>query len=399
MVGRAGQRRWAAFALAAGATLAALGSAAAPVAAQEDAETEQEQLRQQEVDNAAQVDALRADASEVEAAIAALDQNVAVQRARLEDAQRAVASVRAELAAAEAARAEAEGEAAALRKELETVALAAYVRPPADDLAMVLADEDPSASAKRKAMAEARTRSAADVLDQLRGAQEAARRAGRRAAEALVAAEAAEAAEQAGFDELSSALGLQQDLAGDVQARLDAALSEAAAISGRSQALADEITAREQALAAKVSSPARSSSGSRPSWVSSGVEVTTVRGIEVNVIIADQLEAMLAAAEADGVALTGSGYRDIQTQIWLREQHCGSSEYAIWEMPSGDCSPPVARPGYSMHEQGLAIDFVVGDDLIRSRGTTAYGWLSDHAAEYGFYNLPSEPWHWSTTGS
>ena len=213
-----------------------------------------------------------------------------------------------------------------------------------------------------------------------------------------MAAEAAEAAEQAGFDELSSALGLQQDLADDVQARLDAALSEAAAISGRSQELADEITAREQALASKVGTSS-SSSGSRPSWVSSGVEVTTVRGIEVNVIIADQLEAMLAAAEADGVALTGSGYRDIQTQIWLREQHCGSSEYAIWEMPSGDCSPPVARPGYSMHEQGLAIDFVVGDDLIRSRGTTAYGWLSDHAAEYGFYNLPSEPWHWSTTGS
>ena len=90
--------------------------------------------------------------------------------------------------------------------------------------------------------------------------------------------------------------------------------------------------------------------------------------------------AMMAAAEADGVYLSGSGYRDISTQIYLREQHCGSSEYAIWEMPSGDCSPPVARPGYSMHEQGLAIDFVVGDDLIRSRGTTAFDWLSRNAA-------------------
>ncbi len=133
--------------------------------------------------------------------------------------------------------------------------------------------------------------------------------------------------------------------------------------------------------------------------MSSGVDVTTVQGIEVSAAIADQLEAMLAAAEADGVYLTGSGYRDIATQIYLREQHCGTSEYAIWEMPSGECSPPVARPGYSMHERGLAIDFVVGDDLIRSRGTTAFGWLSQHAAEYGFYNLPSEPWHWSTTGS
>ncbi len=380
--------------------LATLTSGTGPAFAQDDLEDEQEQLRQQEVETAAQVDVLRADVADVEAVIATLDQNVATQQARLEDAQRAVASVQAELAAAGAAKAEAEADAVALRKELEAVALAAYVRPPADDLAVVLGDEDPSASAKRKAMAEARTRSAADVLDQLRGAEEAARRAGQRASEALVAAEAAEAAERAGLDELTQALGLQQSLFDDVQARLDSALSEAAAISGRSQELADQIAAREQALAAKVSgSGSGSGSGSRPSWVSSGVEVTTVRGIEVNVAIADQLEAMLAAAEADGVYLTGSGYRDIATQIYLREQHCGSSEYAIWEMPSGECSPPVARPGYSMHERGLAIDFIIGDDLIRSRGTTAFGWLSEHAEEYGFYNLPSEPWHWSTTGS
>jgi LAS superfamily LD-carboxypeptidase LdcB len=113
---------------------------------------------------------------------------------------------------------------------------------------------------------------------------------------------------------------------------------------------------------------------------------------------AGQLEAMLEAAAADGVELTGSGWRDIQTQIDLRRQHCGTSDYAVWEMPSGDCSPPVARPGYSMHEQGLAIDFVLDGDLIRSRYSSAFEWLADNAADYGFYNLPSEPWHWSTTG-
>ncbi len=26
-------------------------------------------------------------------------------------------------------------------------------------------------------------------------------------------------------------------------------------------------------------------------------------------------------------------------------------------------------------------------------------WLAANASSYGFYNLPSEPWHWSTTGN
>jgi hypothetical protein len=384
-------------ALLAALVVAALSAASGQAAAQDDLEAEQEELQEQEAANAADVDALTADASDVEAAITALDESVARQSARLDDAKRAVDAVHKELAAAEAAREAAEADAAARREELRDVVLDAYVRPPSDDLAAALGDDDPTASAKRKVMAEAQTRSAADVIDQLRAAEESARRAGVRAEAALAQAEQAELAEEASLDALQTARGEQQALADDVHARLDAALSEAAAISGRSQELADQITARETALAAKVS--ARSGSGSRPSWTSSGVTVTTVRGIEVSVEIADDLDAMMAAAEADGVYLSGSGYRDIQTQIYLREQHCGSSEYAIWEMPSGDCSPPVARPGYSMHERGLAVDFVVGDDLIRSRGTNAFGWLRDHAAEYGFYNLPSEPWHWSTTGS
>ena len=361
-----------------------------------DPQAEQEELRRQEVEKATEIDALRADAADVGAAIGALDDNVAVATARVDDAKAAVSAVAAQLAAAQADQAGAQRQTAALRTELQDVALEAYVRPPSDDLAVALGDDDPSASAKRRALAQARTRSVADVLDELKATQERARRAGAKAAETLVAAEAAEAAEREQLAELAGARDAQQQLADDVQARLDRALGEAAAISSRSQELADQITAREQQLASRVGAP---SAGSRPSWTSSGVTVTTVRGIEVNVIIADQLEAMLAAAEADGVYLTGSGYRDIATQIWLREQHCGSSDYAIWEMPSGNCSPPVARPGYSMHEQGLAIDFVIGDDLIRSRGTTAFGWLSDNAARYGFYNLPSEPWHWSTTGS
>ncbi|MGI8778091.1 MAG: D-alanyl-D-alanine carboxypeptidase family protein [Acidimicrobiales bacterium] len=117
-------------------------------------------------------------------------------------------------------------------------------------------------------------------------------------------------------------------------------------------------------------------------------EMTDVRGITVHKCIAAQLEAMMAAAEADGVTLSGSGYRPYERQVELRTQDCGSSEYAIYEAPSSSCSPPTAKPGFSNHEGGVAIDFNSG-----------IPWLFDYANAFGFFNYQPEPWHWSTSGS
>ena len=80
------------------------------------------------------------------------------------------------------------------------------------------------------------------------------------------------------------------------------------------------------------------------------------------------------------------------------EPTAAPSDYAIYQAPSSACSPPTARPGTSMHEKGLAIDFTCGGGTI-SRGSACFGWLEGHAGGYGLYNLPSEPWHWSTDGS
>lgn len=74
-----------------------------------------------------------------------------------------------------------------------------------------------------------------------------------------------------------------------------------------------------------------------------GVQLATVRGITVHTSLAGQLEALLAAAEADGLHLTGWGYRSHERQIELRREHCGTSQYAVYEMPSSQCSPPTAR--------------------------------------------------------
>ena len=115
----------------------------------------------------------------------------------------------------------------------------------------------------------------------------------------------------------------------------------------------------------------------------------------INVAITQNFINLIAAAKADGLNLTaGNSFRTTESQINLRRDHCGRSSYAIYEMPAGQCSPPTARPGTSMHEWGLAIDFSNCD----KQSTACFQWLATNAAEFGFKNLPSEPWHWSTTG-
>jgi LAS superfamily LD-carboxypeptidase LdcB len=128
------------------------------------------------------------------------------------------------------------------------------------------------------------------------------------------------------------------------------------------------------------------------------VPLKTVRGITVNTRIADALESMLAAASADGISLGGSGYRDPSQQIALRRAHCGTDDYAIYLMPPFLCTPPTAIPGSSMHEQGLAIDFTWKGASLTSQTNPAFQWLAANASRFGFFNLPSEPWHWSVNG-
>lgn len=129
-------------------------------------------------------------------------------------------------------------------------------------------------------------------------------------------------------------------------------------------------------------------------------DIVTVRGIQVSRQIASNVEALLAAADAEGVHLSGGGYRSTEEQIQLRIKHCGgSSHYNIYEKPSRECNPPTAPPGKSMHEKGLAIDFTSNGSTIKSHDDPGFQWLSKNAAHFGLYNLASEPWHWSTTGT
>jgi hypothetical protein len=135
-----------------------------------------------------------------------------------------------------------------------------------------------------------------------------------------------------------------------------------------------------------------------PSGPVANTDIVNVQGINIHKSVSSNLDRMLTAMKAAGLNPGGGGYRDPAGQINVRRNNCGTSHYAIYEMPNKSCSPPTAKPGTSMHERGLAIDFTCGGGGTLSAGSPCHSWLRLNAANYGFINWPVEPWHWSTNG-
>lgn len=125
------------------------------------------------------------------------------------------------------------------------------------------------------------------------------------------------------------------------------------------------------------------------------IRLCTVQGVTVNAPIAKSLNDMMTAAKAAGLKLSGYGYRTYERQIELRIQN-GCPD--VFTSPAKTCSPDTARPGFSNHEDGYAVDWSNNGVKISSRSSIAFRWLDTHAASYGFKNLPSEEWHWSING-
>ena len=130
-------------------------------------------------------------------------------------------------------------------------------------------------------------------------------------------------------------------------------------------------------------------------------------GKQVTSETAEQLDKMHAAATDDGAPFAVStAYRSYNFQKGLFAQYVASDGVAKAETFS-------ARPGYSEHQTGLALDFydsAGGCALKRCYAETKSGtWLVAHAADYGFIErYPEgstdvtgykwEPWHWRYVG-
>jgi hypothetical protein len=127
------------------------------------------------------------------------------------------------------------------------------------------------------------------------------------------------------------------------------------------------------------------------------INVCVINGgsLDFNSVVGDRVIQLVADAKKAGFDFSDSGgWRSYEEQWALRRQNCPNAASS----PSGGCSPPTALPGNSEHERGLAIDMRVNGGTVQS-GSGAFNWLVANAAKYGYYNLPSESWHWSTSGN
>jgi len=111
------------------------------------------------------------------------------------------------------------------------------------------------------------------------------------------------------------------------------------------------------------------------------VKIVEVGGKEAEVHTAKAFRAMAKAARKAGVSLViRSGFRTHAKQKKLYKQY---------QRGEGNLA---AKPGYSVHESGRALDLVV-------TSPRTYAWLVAHARQFGFHRTVSgEPWHWEYLG-
>ena len=404
------------------ATAVALGTTVAmPVAggAQEDPARETEQVAHRQALVAVEVDVLKADDRQVTQALGDIRANVDAQTAELAAAEQALAAANAALASADAAVADAQRRIDDLLAKSDHVVVDAFVTP-ATESALSMFTEESSVASVKWAILDMQATTDAALLAEYHDAHDRLRAEKAKRDEAVAQARNRRAEAEAALADKQAAVSQQALFAAEVQARIDQKLSEAEMLKGIDPALAAQLRAEQMQLAAALNEldaeVAAELARRRAAELSAQAEVNTAAGIQAppggvvtvpcpgggSIQVAGDISKpvgrLLADAAEAGITMCGNGYRDPNDQIAVRRTNCGTSQYAIWQMPASYCSPPTARPGTSMHEQGLAIDFTVGGSTI-GYGSAAYDWLKAHAADYGLSNLPSEPWHWSTNGN
>ncbi len=339
--------------------------------------------------------------AEATAALAKLDTELAAAQERVVTSRAKVATAMATQEQAEEKYSEAKEQAVSAEAQLRRAAVDLFINPPQADSVRAALSGTVEEEMVSTGLLVGRADTRRELSDQADAARDAAARAKRAADRASEAADVARTEAEQSAEDLADQLALRN--AQLEKTREDLALMEAEVSDLQ---LTDSVLATRLALnGLSDSGSVTAVQGPDGNWVPiaqglpTRADMVTIPGTSMSVhnLIAPNVYRMVVAAFSDGVVLAGSAYRDPLRQIQLRASHCGSSYAALFTAPSSSCSPPTARPGQSMHERGLAIDFTEGGSVL-TRSSASFKWLSEHAAEYGFYNLPSEAWHWSVNG-
>lgn len=417
----------------------ALPSASAPAAGEPATTAErQDEVSRRRAELAASIDVVAADRSEVRVALDILEADVAAHRVRLDTAIDDAEQARAYALQARSDEVRAESARRSLDAAVQRLAVDAFMGRDrgAADIIRFMRSADVAEAARIGFLAGHEVARQDAIATELARVERTAERAHADAERATV--EAVRSVEEVSvrYGALQEASERQLSLLLPLEAELERRLAEAAGLAQLDQVLSDQLVREEAALAARLAAEVaeraaleaatqaaieraaieraaawdlvQRTEAARDAAYGPGFALTApppysgtlvrVGSFTVDSSLAPGLTALLEAAAADGLEFSGGAYRSPAAQIERRRANCGPTDEDLYLKPASACRPPTARPGYSMHEQGLALDIEHGGALITSRDNPGFVWLAEHAGRFGLRNLPSEPWHWSTTG-
>lgn len=292
----------------------------------------------------------------------------------LEDAQRREREAQRRVTLAQGNVSRAKERVAAAQKLLATSALRQYAGIGTNDVLDTLSAPDTNSADRYGVYARLAAGANADGVDRLRSARQDEDLALTLEKEQSRRAKQARATRATSLADVRAAKRDRERITASIENRLERSLAEAEALASIDGKVSAELTRRQNALIAAIRADearlaqlrarlgkgAKAGSGGSGSGVyadtpTSGPlvsppgpqsgSIVSVSGVSVDASIASQLRSLIAAAAADGISLSGGGYRNHANQIALRRARCGSSDFAIFQARASSCRPPTARPG------------------------------------------------------
>ena len=302
-----------------------------------DRRQQRERVRQQQALVASKIDTLRASDRQVHAALRAINANVRATQAELNSAQHAFDQATQDVAVAQQGIEDSTASIVELQSALAGLAVDSYVNPFGDTALAVLDTTSMSEAATKRALLSVVHRRNSDVADEIARTRDDLTVQREEAEDTAAHADATRQLITGKLHELEAARAQQLQFEDRVQDRLEAALAEAAGLQSQDATLAAAIARDQAALAAQLRTAERGTwTGPTSDWQCQ--RRPGPRHLRRHASIADNLAALLAAADADGIRLGGAGYRNSSGQVSCR----GAPTAARANMPSTRCPPPSA---------------------------------------------------------